>query len=53
MKDLFTREVVEAMSRLNKRPIIFSLSNPTEKTECMPEHTYDWSKGQAACSSRM
>jgi malate dehydrogenase (oxaloacetate-decarboxylating)(NADP+) len=47
MKDLFTREVVEAMSALNTRPVIFSLSNPTEKTECMPEHAYAWSKGQA------
>jgi malate dehydrogenase (oxaloacetate-decarboxylating)(NADP+) len=35
------------MSALNKRPIIFSLSNPTENTECMPEHAYAWSKGQA------
>jgi malate dehydrogenase (oxaloacetate-decarboxylating)(NADP+) len=44
---LFTREVVEAMSRLNARPVIFSLSNPTENTECLPEHAYAWSKGQA------
>ena len=44
---LFTREVVETMSRLNARPVIFSLSNPTEKTECLPEHAYAWSKGQA------
>jgi malate dehydrogenase (oxaloacetate-decarboxylating)(NADP+) len=44
---LFTREVVEAMSHLNARPVIFSLSNPTEKTECLPENAYAWSKGQA------
>jgi malate dehydrogenase (oxaloacetate-decarboxylating)(NADP+) len=47
MQNLFTREVVETMSRLNARPIIFSLSNPTEKTECLPEHAYAWSKGTA------
>ena len=44
---LFTRDVVETMSELNARPIIFSLSNPTEKTECLPEQAYAWSKGQA------
>ena len=44
---LFTRESVEAMSRLNARPVLFSLSNPTEHTECLPEHAYAWSKGQA------
>jgi malate dehydrogenase (oxaloacetate-decarboxylating)(NADP+) len=47
VQGLFTRDVVEAMSRLNGRPIIFSLSNPTEKTECLPEHAYAWSKGKA------
>jgi malate dehydrogenase (oxaloacetate-decarboxylating)(NADP+) len=47
MQGLFTRHVVEEMSRLNARPIIFSLSNPTDKTECLPEHAYTWSKGQA------
>jgi malate dehydrogenase (oxaloacetate-decarboxylating)(NADP+) len=34
---LFSREVVEAMSRHNERPIIFALSNPIEKHECLPE----------------
>src|SRR5882762_826836 len=44
---LFSREVVEAMSRHNERPIIFALSNPTEKHECLPQDAYAWSKGKA------
>ncbi|MBV8402138.1 MAG: NAD-dependent malic enzyme [Acetobacteraceae bacterium] len=44
---LFSREVVEAMSRLNARPIIFALSNPVEHHECLPEQAYAWSGGKA------
>jgi malate dehydrogenase (oxaloacetate-decarboxylating)(NADP+) len=42
----FNQRVVEAMSRLNERPIIFALSNPTDKAECSAEQAYTWSNGK-------
>ena len=47
----FNREVIELMSRLNERPIIFALSNPTSKSECSAEEAYQWSRGQAIFAS--
>ena len=43
----FNQKVIESMSRINDRPVIFALSNPTEKAECTPEQAYTWSKGKA------
>ena len=34
------------MSRHNEQPIIFALSNPIEKHECLPEDAYAWSGGK-------
>jgi len=47
----FNREVIEAMARINERPIVFSLSNPTSKTECTAEEAYTWTEGRAIFAS--
>ena len=43
----FNQKVVEAMAKINERPVILALSNPTEHAECTPEQAYTWSKGKA------
>jgi malate dehydrogenase (oxaloacetate-decarboxylating)(NADP+) len=43
----FTQKVVESMARINDRPVILALSNPTEHAECTAEQAYTWSKGKA------
>jgi malate dehydrogenase (oxaloacetate-decarboxylating)(NADP+) len=48
---LFTKEVVEEMTRLNERPIVFALSNPTSKSECTAAQAYEWSGGKALFAS--
>ena len=48
---LFTRQVIEAMSALNERPIIFPYSNPTSRSECTAEEAYRWSDGRAIFAS--
>lgn len=47
----FTQEVVEKMSTINERPVIFALSNPTSKSECTAKQAYTWSEGRAVFAS--
>lgn len=44
---LFTQGVVKAVTANTDRPIIFPLSNPTDKAECTPEQAYAWTDGKA------
>jgi malate dehydrogenase (oxaloacetate-decarboxylating)(NADP+) len=48
---LFNRAVIEAMSEINERPIIFPYSNPTSRSECTAEEAYRWSNGRAVFAS--
>ncbi len=47
----FDRGAIEAMSRMNERPIVFALSNPTSRSECSAEDAYRWSGGRAIFAS--
>jgi len=48
---LFNREVIEAMAKINERPIVFPYSNPTSRSECTAEEAYRWSGGRAVFAS--
>jgi malate dehydrogenase (oxaloacetate-decarboxylating)(NADP+) len=47
----FNQRVIEAMARVNQRPIIFPYSNPTSHSECSAEEAYGWSEGRAVFAS--
>ena len=52
-KGLFNAEVLGQMAANDEQPIIFALSNPTSKSECMPDEVARATngKGLVACGS--
>ena len=44
---VFTQEIIEEMHKHVARPIIFPLSNPTSKSEAVPQDLITWTKGTA------
>ena len=47
----FTQPVLELMARINGRPLVLALSNPTSKAECTAEQAYTWTGGRAVFAS--
>jgi malate dehydrogenase (oxaloacetate-decarboxylating) len=43
----FTEQAVREMAKYAARPVIFPLSNPTSRSEAIPQDLMDWTEGRA------
>jgi len=48
---IFDETVCTAMARINRRPIIMPMSNPTSKSEAAPADIYKWTDGRAVVAT--
>jgi malic enzyme len=46
-KGIFNKEVLEEMAKINAKPIIMPMSNPTSRAECTAEEAYKYTNGAA------
>jgi len=44
---IFTEQVVREMATHSRRPVIFPLSNPTNRSEAAPQDLMNWTEGRA------
>ncbi|MEM7411104.1 MAG: NAD-dependent malic enzyme [Myxococcota bacterium] len=48
---VFDEAALRTLARKHERPVVFALSNPTDRSECTAEQAFAWSGGRAVFAS--